>query len=86
MSGVEPAATAAMRELVEFLARSLVDRPEAVEVRQVDRDDAVVLELRVDPADVGKVIGRRGRIVRAIRTVARAAGAREGRRVEVEVI
>lgn len=75
-----------MRNLVAFLARSLVDHPEAVEVREVDREDAVVLELRVDPADVGKVIGRQGRIVRAIRTVARAAGARGGRRVEVEVI
>lgn len=75
-----------MRELVAFLARSLVDRPEVVEVREVLRDDAVVLELRVDPADVGKVIGRQGRIVRAIRTVARAAGARGGRRVEVDVV
>ncbi|MFO7246080.1 MAG: KH domain-containing protein [Bacillota bacterium] len=75
-----------MRSLVAFLARSLVDNPDAVEVREVVRDDAVVLELKVDPADVGKVIGRQGRVVRAIRTVARAAGARGGRRVEVDVV
>lgn len=75
-----------MRSLVAFLARSLVDNPDAVEVREVVRDDAVVLELKVDPADVGKVIGRQGRVVRAIRTVARAASARGGRRVEVDVV
>ena len=87
MTAVDPAAQGGgMRELVEFLARSLVDRPEAVEVREVAGEHSVVLEIRVDPADVGKVIGRQGRIVRAIRAVARAAGARAGKRVEVEVI
>ncbi|MFS8569466.1 MAG: KH domain-containing protein [Thermaerobacter sp.] len=85
MSSPEPGLEA-MRSLVAFLARSLVDNPDAVEVREVVRDDAVVLELKVDPADVGKVIGRQGRVVRAIRTVARAAGARGGRRVEVDVV
>lgn len=75
-----------LRELVEYLARSLVDRPEAVAVREVAGERSVRLEVRVDPADVGKVIGRQGRIVRAIRAVARAAGARAGKRVEVEVI
>ncbi|HEY8450165.1 MAG TPA: KH domain-containing protein [Bacillota bacterium] len=75
-----------MRELVEYLTRSLVDRPEAVQVREVNGERSVILEIRVDPADVGKVIGKQGRIVRAIRTVARAAGAKAGKRVEVEVI
>lgn len=75
-----------MRELAEYLARSLVDRPDAVEVRQIDNEDSIVLEIRVDPADVGKVIGKQGRIVRAIRTVVRAAATRIGKRVEIEVI
>lgn len=75
-----------VRELVEYLTRSLVDHPEAVEVRQIDKDKSVLLEIRVDPADVGKVIGKQGRVVRAIRTVARAAATRLGKRVEVEVV
>lgn len=75
-----------MRQLVEYLTKSLVDNPDAVEVRETDGEDGIVVEIRVDPADVGKVIGKQGRIVRAIRTLARAAGTRHGKRVEVEVI
>jgi uncharacterized protein len=72
-------------ELVEFLARSLVDDPDAVRVEREDRDDALVLHLHVAEGDVGKVIGRQGRIARALRTVVRAGGVHENRRVVLEI-
>ena len=74
-----------MTELVEFLARSLVDDPDAVRVEREERDDALVLHLHVAPEDVGKVIGRQGRIVRALRAIVRAGGVRENRRVLLEI-
>ena len=74
-----------MAELLAFLARELVADPDAVRVETEERDGAVVLHLHVAPGDVGKVIGRGGRIVRALRTVMRAAAVRDGRRVLVEV-
>jgi predicted RNA-binding protein YlqC (UPF0109 family) len=74
-----------MAELLAFLARELVADPGAVRVETEERDGAVVFHLHVAPGDVGKVIGRGGRIVRALRTVMRAAAVREGRRVLVEV-
>jgi hypothetical protein len=74
-----------MAELLAFLARELVAEPDAVRVETEERDGVVVLHLHVAPGDVGKVIGRGGRIVRALRTVMRAACVREGRRVLVEV-
>jgi predicted RNA-binding protein YlqC (UPF0109 family) len=67
--------------LVAFLARKLVDDPDAVRVEQEDRDDVLVVRLYVAPDDVGKVVGKQGRIARALRTVVRAGGVREGRRV-----
>jgi predicted RNA-binding protein YlqC (UPF0109 family) len=72
-------------ELVEFLARQLVDDPDAVRVERVERDGDLVLQLHVAPDDVGKVIGRHGRTVRALRTVVRATGVREQRRVLLEI-
>jgi uncharacterized protein len=72
-------------ELLAYLARGLVDDPGAVHVESEERDGALVLVLRVAPEDVGKVIGRGGRIVRALRTVVRASSARDGRRVLVEI-
>lgn len=74
-----------MTELVAFLARKLVDDPESVRVEQEDRDDVLVVRLHVAPDDVGKVVGKRGRIARALRTVVRAGGVREGRRVLLEI-
>lgn len=74
-----------MIELVAFLARKLVDDPDAVRVEQEDRDDVLVVRLHVAPDDVGKVVGRQGRIARALRTVVRAGGVREGRRVLLEI-
>jgi predicted RNA-binding protein YlqC (UPF0109 family) len=74
-----------MAELLAYLARELVDEPEAVRVEEEERDGALVLVLHVAPGDVGKVIGRQGRIIRALRTLVRASAVREGRRVLVEV-
>jgi predicted RNA-binding protein YlqC (UPF0109 family) len=74
-----------MSELLAYLARELVDDPEAVRVESEERDGALVLVLHVAPDDVGKVIGRQGRIVRALRTLVRASSVREGRRVLVEI-
>jgi uncharacterized protein len=74
-----------MAELLAYLARELVDEPDAVRVDTEERDGALVLVLHVAPDDVGKVIGRHGRIVRALRTVVRASAVREGRRVHVEI-
>ena len=73
-------------ELVEYLARQLVDAPDAVRVEEVERDDALVLQLYVAEDDLGKVIGRGGRIARALRTVARASGARDDKRVLLEIV
>jgi predicted RNA-binding protein YlqC (UPF0109 family) len=74
-----------MNELLAYLARELVDEPDAVRVDEEEREDALVLVLHVAPDDVGKVIGRQGRIARALRTLVRASAAREGRRVLVEI-
>jgi predicted RNA-binding protein YlqC (UPF0109 family) len=75
-----------MVELLEFLARRLVDEPDAVRVESVDEPDAVVLKLYVAKDDVGKVIGRQGRIARALRTIVRAGGGRSQRRVVLEIV
>ena len=72
-------------DLLEYLARRLVDEPDAVRVEQAEEDGALVLRLHVAPDDVGKVIGRGGRIARALRTVVRAAATHSDRRVLVEI-
>jgi uncharacterized protein len=75
-----------MAELLEDLARRLVDEPDAVRVEEVEEDGVLVLRLHVAEADRGKVIGRQGRIARALRTVVRAGSARERRRVQLEIV
>ena len=75
-----------MQELVEYLAKGLVDKPDEVRVDRVEKDGTLVLELRVAPDDVGKVIGRQGRIARALRTIVRAAGARSNERAMLEIV
>ena len=75
-----------MAELLEYLARQLVDEPDAVRVERVDEDDTVVLRLHVAEEDLGKVIGRQGRIARALRTIVRAGSACEQRRVQLEIV
>jgi hypothetical protein len=73
-------------ELIEFLARQLVDDPDSVRVEELEREDATVLRLHVAKADVGKVIGRQGRIARALRTLVRAGAMRSERRVILEIV
>jgi hypothetical protein len=73
-------------ELLEHLARQLVDDPDAVSVEEVRQEGATVLQLRVAKDDVGKVIGRQGRIARALRAIVRASGARAHRRVVLEIM
>ncbi len=75
-----------MRELVEFLVRALVEKPDEVEVEEFEEDGDLVLEVSVADEDLGRVIGRGGRIANAIRTVARAAGSRGDRRVVVDIL
>lgn len=75
-----------MKELLESIARNLVDNPEEVSVNEVEGEKSLILELRVAGDDMGKVIGRQGRIAKAIRTVMKAAAVRNNKRVVVEII
>ena len=75
-----------MKELVEVIAKSLVDYPDEVQVTETENDKAVVLELKVAQSDMGKVIGKQGRIAIAIRTVVKAAASKEDRKVIVEIM
>ena len=75
-----------MKELVEILAKALVDQPEEVAVTMVEKERSVVIELRVAPDDMGKVIGKQGRIARAIRSVVKAAATKQRKKVLVEII
>lgn len=75
-----------MNELVELLVKSLVDKPDQVSVQAVEGDRSTVLELRVAPEDMGKVIGKQGRIAKAIRTIVKAAASKEGKKVIVEIM
>ncbi|HOV27562.1 MAG TPA: KH domain-containing protein [Pseudobacteroides sp.] len=75
-----------MKELLEFIAKSLVDEPEMVSVNEVEGEQSVILELKVAKDDMGKVIGKQGRIAKAIRTVVKSAAVKENKRVEVDII
>ena len=75
-----------MKELLEILAKHLVDDPDAVVVNERMDDDALILELTVAPDDIGKVIGKQGRIAKAIRTVVRSAANREKVKVSLEIV
>ena len=75
-----------MKELLEAIVKPLVQFPDEVSVTLVEREDAQLLELRVNPSDMGKVIGKQGRIAKAIRTVMRAASGRDGKKVIVDII
>jgi predicted RNA-binding protein YlqC (UPF0109 family) len=74
-----------MKELVEFVAKSLVDDPTAVRVVEHNRRTAIVIELRVAPGDMGRVIGKHGRVANALRTVLRSVSAASGKRVILEI-
>ncbi len=75
-----------MKEVLETLAKALVDDPDSVSVTVIEEDDKTVLELRVAESDMGKVIGKQGRIAKAIRTVVKAAASHENKRAVVEII
>ncbi len=74
-----------MKELVEVIARSLVDNPDAVVVTEKEDEKELILELSVAPSDMGKVIGKQGRIAKAIRSVVKAAASREDKKVVLEI-
>jgi len=75
-----------MKELVEAIAKALVDKPDSVQVRAVEGEQVTVLELRVDPTDLGKVIGRQGRTAKSIRTILGAAGMKLKKRLTLEIL
>ena len=75
-----------MKELVEFLARHLVNRPDAVEVKETQGDTASVLELKVAQEDLGRIIGKQGRTAKSIRTILNAAASRTNRKVVLEIL
>ncbi|MCI8326820.1 MAG: KH domain-containing protein [Lachnospiraceae bacterium] len=75
-----------MKELVEVIAKALVDYPDEVQVVETENEKAIVLELKVAQSDMGKVIGKQGRIAKAIRTVVKAAASKEDRKVIVEIM
>ncbi len=75
-----------MKELVEILAKALVDQPEKVVVNMIEKDKSTLIELQVAPEDMGKVIGKQGRIAKAIRAVVKVAAARQKKKVIVEII
>ena len=75
-----------MKELVEVIAKSLVDHPEEVVVNQTEESNAILVELKVAPSDMGKVIGKQGRIAKAIRSVVKAAAAKEDKKVIVDIM
>jgi len=75
-----------MKELLEFIAKSMVSEPDAVSVEEAVNGDAVVLSLHVAEGDMGKVIGKQGRIAKAIRTVVKAAASHENKKVTVDIV
>ena len=75
-----------MKDLLTYIAQNLVENPPAVDVQETETDGNVVLELRVDPSDMGKVIGRQGRIAKEIRTLMRSVAQRQGKKVSVEIM
>lgn len=74
-----------MKELVETIAKAIVDQPEMVHINQVEGEKSVILEVSVADEDMGKIIGKQGRIARAIRTVVKAAATKEGKKVIVDI-
>jgi len=75
-----------MKDFIEFIIKHLVDKPEEVEVNEIDGERTVVLEIRVSKGDIGKVIGRHGQTARSLRTLLAAAGAKQGKRFVFEIL
>ena len=74
------------KELVEYIVRSLVDQPDSVEVNVVEGEKSTILELRVSPDDIGKVIGKQGRIAKALRTILSATATKSGKHATLEIL
>ena len=74
------------KELVEYIVRSLVDQPESVEVNVIEGEKSTILELRVSPSDIGKVIGKQGRIAKALRTILSATATKSGKHASLEIL
>ncbi|HIU56991.1 MAG TPA: KH domain-containing protein [Candidatus Ornithomonoglobus merdipullorum] len=76
-----------MKEVLEIIAKALVDNPDRVDITEIDNEDSTItLELRVAESDMGKVIGKQGRIAKALRTVVKAAASRENKKVSVDIV
>jgi len=75
-----------VKELVEYMVRSLVDKPEEVRISEVEKEQSVIYEVRVAPEDMGKIIGRQGRIAKAMRTIVKAASVKSGKKAVVEIL
>ncbi|MGI5998439.1 MAG: KH domain-containing protein [Lutispora sp.] len=75
-----------MKDLIEVIAKALVDKPEEVRVKEIEGDKSIIIELTVAPEDMGKVIGKQGRIAKAIRTVVKSAAAKTDKKVIVEIL
>jgi predicted RNA-binding protein YlqC (UPF0109 family) len=75
-----------LRDLIEYMAKALVDDPDQVQVEEIEGTSATIYELSVAPDDMGRVIGKQGRVANAMRTLLRAAAARQGRRVTLEIV
>lgn len=75
-----------MGEIVSILAKALVDHPEQIEVKEIEDGQSIVIELKVAPEDMGKIIGKQGKIAKAIRTVVKAAAIKQNKKVTVEIV
>jgi predicted RNA-binding protein YlqC (UPF0109 family) len=75
-----------MREAIEMIVRALVDNPDAVDIREVEKSGATLIEVRVAQEDVGKIIGKQGRTIRALRSLARVVGSKNNRRYSLEIV
>ena len=75
-----------MKDLAQFMVSSLVDLPENIIISQTEGENITILEIQVDPADVGKIIGKKGRIANALRTILKSAGAKQRKRLSVEIL
>jgi predicted RNA-binding protein YlqC (UPF0109 family) len=75
-----------MKDLLEYLARALVDNPDDVQVEVIEGERSVILQLKVNPEDIGKVIGKQGRIAQALRTLVKAAATKQGKNAIVEIL
>ncbi|MFC1478862.1 KH domain-containing protein [Candidatus Margulisiibacteriota bacterium] len=75
-----------MKELVELIVKALVDKPDSIRVQETEGESVLILEVSVDPEDVGKVIGKEGRIANSIRTIVKAAAIKQGKKVTLEIL